>query len=89
MYEFRYYRVDAFLLNDFWRGERSGGIAYCIHGGTAEYAHLNYVDKVVDELIEAHNCKYTDLCKVGQVTKDFKTATRFVTVVTFRIRDAY
>lgn len=89
MHEFRYYRVDAFLLNDFWKGSPSGSIVYCIHGGTTETSHLNYVNIVINELIDKHDCNYTDLREVSQVTKDFKRAIRFVTVVTFRIRDAY
>ena len=86
-YPFVMQRIPFYILSEEWKGDGYGGIAYHFHSGLPLDEHLARVAKEVEQLLKEHEDNYTSWIQTSEVTNDLRLF--IVTVVCFRVRDAY
>jgi len=91
MSPYEIYRVDYFLLSDFWKetGVDGGRISYCLTSNDGKEKHEEYVQDEIKRLLDEHDNDYTSWVLTQAKTKEYGGALGFATVMIFRVRDAY
>ncbi len=91
MDNFNTYKVDYFLLGEDFRepGVEYSRISYVVRGGDTQAEHEAYVEAFCQKLLDEHDEEYTSWVATCRRYKCLSGCDPHVTVLHFRVRDAY